>query len=84
MYFRAVRILSRRLEDIELILAGDFVLTMLGVLPVPPSTTGKRPVDISKDETGEWRTKGPLMEIRRWYKTDEVSVPDTSGDFALA
>jgi hypothetical protein len=79
MYFRVVRTLSRRIESSELIMTGDFVLTILGVLPLPPSTIGQRPTDIFEDETGLDRKRGALMEIRRWYKTDEVSVSEASG-----
>tara|TARA_R110002110_G_scaffold16569_27_gene71706 strand:- start:445 stop:663 length:219 start_codon:yes stop_codon:yes gene_type:complete len=71
--------ISRKLENAELILEGDFVLTLLGVLPLPPSTVGQKPIDLILDETG-----GVVIEIRRWYKADEVGIPDVSGGLAVA
>jgi len=38
---------------------------------MPPSAVGQRPADLILDETN-----GVIIEIRRWYKTAEVDVPD--------
>lgn len=78
MYFKTVRMISRRLEDAEIVLDGDFVLTILGVLPMPPSAVGQRPADLILDETN-----GIIIEIRRWYKTAEIDVPDVSKGLAV-
>ena len=79
MYFKTVRTISRRLEDAEIVLDGDFALTIICVLPMPPSAVGQRPADLVLDETN-----GITIEIRRWHKADEVEVPDASRGLAVA